>query len=91
VKRNIQLPLAQIVRQRRKERGEAVDDHLDEVEVDPEERKRMEAFKSYQAEIGSRQDHSVIGSVKGMSEIMRRSEDNPSDRMLVDDDDLVYI
>ena len=31
-----------------------------------------------------------VGSVKGMSQIMRRSEDNPSDRHFIDDEDSIH-
>ena len=70
VQRNVQLPLEQIVRKRRKEKGESLVDHVEEVVIDPEEKKRVEAYKSYQAEVASKQDQEV-GSVKGLSQIMR--------------------
>ena len=58
VQRNIQLPLEQIVRKRRKDKGESLADHIEE-EVDPEEKKRVEAYKSYQAEVASEQNQDI--------------------------------
>jgi len=84
VQRNVQLPLEQIVRKRRKEKGESLVDQIEEVVIDPEEKKRVEAYKSYQAEVASKQDQD-IGSVKGLSQIMRMSEDNGSERNFIDD------
>jgi hypothetical protein len=71
------------VRKRRKDKGESLADHIEE-EIDPEEKKRIEAYKSYQAEVASKQDQD-IGSVKGLSQIMRMSEDNGSERHFIDD------
>lgn len=89
VQRNIQLPLEQIVRKRRKDKGESLADHIEE-EIDPEEKKRIEAYKSYQAEVASKQDQD-IGSVKGLSQIMRMSEDNGSERHFIDDEDSIHL
>jgi hypothetical protein len=89
VQRNVQLPLEQIVRKRRKDKGESLVDLAVEEVIDPEEKKRIEAYKTYQAEIASKQDQDV-GSVKGLSQIMRRSEDNPSDRHFIDDEDSIH-
>ncbi len=54
VQRNVQLPLEQIVRKRRKEKGESLVDEIEEEVIDPEEKKRVEAYKSYQAEVASK-------------------------------------
>ena len=54
VQRNVQLPLEQIVRKRRKEKGESLVDQIEEVVIDPEEKKRVDAYKSYQAEVASK-------------------------------------
>ena len=54
VQRNVQLPLEQIVRKRRKEKGESLVDHVEEEVIDPEEKKRVEAYKTYQAELASK-------------------------------------
>jgi len=90
VQRNVQLPLEQIVRKRRKDKGESLVDQIEEIVIDPEEKKRVEAYKSYQAEVASKQDQEV-GSVKGLSQIMRKSEDHPSERHFIDDEDSIHL
>jgi len=47
VQHNVQLPLEQIVRKRRKDNGESLIDHIEEVIIDPEEKKRVDAYKTY--------------------------------------------
>ena len=46
VQRNVQLPLEQIVRKRRKEKGESLVDHVEEVVIDPEEKKSCLLYTS---------------------------------------------
>lgn len=91
IEKNVTLPIEQIVRKRRKERGEAfvegagLDPHLH-----PEEAERLRAFKSHQAELNSSKPRD-IGSVEGLSQIMGRSDqgDHP-ERHLIDDDDTLH-
>lgn len=49
VEKNVQLPLEQIVRKRRRERGEAYVDDSEafDPKADPEEAQRMKAYKTY--------------------------------------------
>jgi Ca2+-binding EF-hand superfamily protein len=47
VQHNVQLPLEQIVRKRRKDNGESLIDHIEEEIIDPEEKKRVDAYKTY--------------------------------------------
>jgi len=91
VEKNVTLPIEQIVRKRRIERGEAYvegGDALLDPLLYPEEAARLKAYKTYQAEFSSTGDRH-IGTVEGLSQIMRKSENNTSDRHnLVDDDDV---
>jgi hypothetical protein len=97
VEKSVTLPIAQIVRKRRIERGEAFIDgtQLLDTKLYPEEEERMRAYKSYQAEFSSTQPHNKknIGSVDGLSQIMRRSEDEDPlhHRALIGDNDTLHV
>ena len=70
VEKNIQLPIEQIVKKRRRERGESYIDTGTEDMIDPilfpEEAARLKAYKTYQAEITSSGNRG-IGTVEGIS------------------------
>ncbi len=55
----------------------------------PEEAARLKAYKTYQAEITSSGNRG-IGTVEGLSQIMKRSVDDTQDRNLIDDDDAMH-
>lgn len=68
VEKNIQLPIEQIVKKRRRERGESYiegEQMLDPL-LYPEEAARLRAFKTYQAEVTSSGNRG-IGTVEGLS------------------------
>jgi hypothetical protein len=54
VQRNVQLPLEKIIRKRRKDKGESLVDNVEEEFIDLDEKKRVEAYKTYQAEVASK-------------------------------------
>jgi len=68
VEKNVQLPIEQIVKKRRRERGEAYVDTEDMIDpiLYPEEAARLKAYKTYQAEITSSGNRG-IGTVEGIS------------------------
>jgi hypothetical protein len=83
IEKNVTLPVEEIVRRRRKQRGASLVDvagsMLDAL-VFPEEEERMRNYKSHYGEFSSTQPHAVknLGSVEGLSQIMRRTVDEQS-------------
>ena len=86
IEKNETLPIEKIVRKRREERGEKFYDEEDEFKFEGS----SQPFKSALAEIGGshRKD---IGSVDGMSDIMRRSDADFDGRQLIHEDDTILI
>jgi hypothetical protein len=60
--------------------------------MSPDEEERVKNYKSWKAEFSSTQApaNKNVGSIDGMSLIMRRSEDGDGDRHLVDNDDTLH-
>lgn len=83
------------MRKRRIERGEAFLEGASNFEpgMHPEEDERLRNYKSHYGEFSSTQapNKKHLGSIDGMSQIFRRSEDGDiGDRHLVDDDDTLH-
>jgi EF-hand domain pair len=79
VEKNVTLPIEKIVRKRRIDRGEAYVEGASSFDagLHPEEEERLRNYKSHYGEFSSTQApaNKFLGSIDGMSHIMKRSED----------------
>eukprot|EP00347_Sterkiella_histriomuscorum_P003356 403364608 len=89
IEKNQLLPIDKIVRKRREERGEKFIDEFSKGEKDFEF-EGSQPFKSAFGELGGSQ-RKDLGTVDGMSDIMRRSDADFDGRQLIQEDDTILI
>jgi hypothetical protein len=86
IEKGVTLPIERVVRKRRIERGEAVDDDKPKSSLE-----QTQNIRSILGEIGPGSHPRDLGTVDGMSEIMHRSALDLEGRQLIDNDDTLHL